>query len=107
MFIEQAWNYWVQDWVEKGCTTVQVLKLLSAGRSKERDKKSMKSPQQEHKVHTAGMIRESTMVREVVGGRILLQPKKAFLTNRTLRWALLKNEEDFNRTVFGKFSHFI
>lgn len=70
MFIEQAWNYWAQDWVERGYTTVQVLKLLS--RSHGRDKKSMKSPQQEHKVHTAGMVRESTMVGEVVGGKILL-----------------------------------
>lgn len=73
MFIEQAWNYWAQDWVERGYTTVvQVLKRLSAGRSNGRDRKSMKSPQQEHKVHTAGIVRESTIVREVVGGRVLL-----------------------------------
>lgn len=54
--------------------------------------------------HTAGMIIEKILCK-FTGVKICLQPWKA-LMRKTLRYGLLKNEEDFNRTFLGEVEAF-
>lgn len=60
MFIEQAWNYWSQDWVGEDTQLCISMKAFRCWWSNGRDKKPTKLLQQEHEVHSVGMVREST-----------------------------------------------